>query len=191
MPIAAFGYKTFQVSASKVYTFSDFTFSSTLETEAQEVEGKKPSTYIKGPGLGTISFKIVADSSLGVDPEYEIKDWMAIKDLSQAFPFSIGGNPLSENKWLLKSVNVSNTLINGGGKIIRAIIDLAFEEFVRSGSPPPKDKKKGAGLESKVNNVDFLLAPEFEKPEQKRENPNAQAATRVWYSKTKDLENYA
>ncbi len=186
MPIAAFGYKVFQVSASKVYTFSDFALSSTLETESQEVEGAKPSTYIKGPGLETISFKVVADASLGVDPEYEMNDWRAIKDLGQAFPFSIGGRPLSNNLWLLKSVSINNTVINGAGKILRATIDLSFEEFVRIGAKKEKETAEGAGFKSGSNLVDILIP---DKASEKRENPNLAASTQIWYNK--QAENYA
>lgn len=62
--LAAFGDKTFEVSSRIVYTFTDLSTSGKLRTETKDVDGKKPTTTIKGPGLEELSFNVLLDSRL-------------------------------------------------------------------------------------------------------------------------------
>jgi phage protein U len=136
MAIATFGTKVFQVSTSKMYTFNDFQYSSSLQTEKQEVLGRKPSTYNKGPDLDSMSFKIHIDAAFGVNPRVEMESWRAIMNAGVAYPFILGGKPLGSSKWLLVSVDESNVNIDNAGKILGVDIDLKFDEYVSAGKPP-------------------------------------------------------
>ena len=169
MPIAIFASKTFKTSSRSLYTFDEFTTSSGLQVEKQDVEGKKPSTYIKGSDLDSMSFNIPLSHSLGIDVWGEFVSWKAIMEREKAYTFILGGKPVGQNKWLLKSVQLSNSKIDGNGKILSASLQLQFEEYVRAGT---KSKSTNTGQGTSI--VDQLTEPE--KAEEKRDNPNANLA---------------
>jgi len=174
MPIATFGNKVFQVDAKRIYTFNNFSYSATLETEAQEAEGKKPSTYIKGEGLSTLSLTIPLEKMYGIDPRTEWESWESI--LAQKSPqiFILGGKPLGKNKWLLKSVSPSDVRIDAKGQIQGMNLALEFEEYVRAGSAAAKSssRTKTAGINVQDQIAALVLTSE-EKKVMKRQNTPA------------------
>jgi hypothetical protein len=134
MAIAIFSKKTFQVSSSRIYTLNDFSLKSGLNTESQDVTGKKPSTYVKGGILESMSFSIPVGTSMGINARGEYEGWKSIMEAGMAYPFILGGKPVGNNKWLLKSVSLGNTKIDSKGYILSAALDIEFEEYVRPGS---------------------------------------------------------
>ncbi|MCR4442138.1 MAG: phage tail protein [Peptococcaceae bacterium] len=175
--IAIFRNKIFQVDVSKIYTFNDFSHSALLQTDAQEVDGKKPSTYIKGQGLDTMSFSLSLEERNGINPRQEWENWQQI--LAQGVPdiFVLGGKPIGENKWLLKTITPSNVRIDNSGHIQGLTLALEFEEYVRPGKKEAggSSGSKSPGIKSKVNVQDeisaILLSPD-EKEANKRTNTN-------------------
>lgn len=143
MPIASFANKVFEVSSDKVYSFNELQFGTNLETETQENPGAKPKTYIKGPGLNTLSIKITVSADLGLNPRAEIGSWKILKDTRTAYPFILGGKPFGSDLWLLKDVQAADTKIDNAGKILSATISLSFEEYVFAGAA--KETKTSAG----------------------------------------------
>ncbi|AYO30260.1 hypothetical protein D2962_06185 [Biomaibacter acetigenes] len=178
MPIAVFANKTFQVNSQKIYTFDDLTMNSSLETEKQDAANKKPSTYIKGPDLYTMSFSIPLDVSMGVNVRNEYGAWKALVEAGKPYPFILGGIPLGANKWLLKSASLNNTVIDSNGNILSGTIQLEFEEYVRPGSAQAsKSTKKtstsyapGISLPKVSGNINLLGSSD--KADIKRSNPN-------------------
>jgi len=134
MPIAVFGTKVFEITDSKIYTMDALQYSTTLETEKQDAEGKKPSTYNKGPGLNTLSFTLKLDVTHGVNPRSEMESWEQIKDAAVAYPFILGKSPLGWNKWLLTDIQALNSVIDNLGNILKVELQLKFDEYVRPGS---------------------------------------------------------
>lgn len=143
--IAAFGDLVFNVSAEQVYTFDNMALSASLEAEAQEVIENRPSTYIKGPNLETLSFKITLDSSFGIDVRTEIDRWRNMCNAGIPQTFTLGGVPVSDYQYLLRNVDVEIKNITKDGIITRADITVKMEEYVRPGSPP-KDNTKDGGM---------------------------------------------
>lgn len=174
MSIAVFGTKTFSVSSSKVITFDDLSLSGELQVDTQEVDKQKPSTYIKGPGLEKISFIVSLKASLGVDVRAEIDSWRAIRDAGIPQVFSIGGKPISKNKWLLISAEVSEASINAAGQFVSAKLNLSFEEFVRFGKK--EDQKSGGGAAKSKTKSPKSIDYYRDRDSKKRSNPNANKA---------------
>jgi len=141
MPIAVFGSKVFEITDSKVYTIDGLQYSSSLQTEKQDTEGKKPSTYNKGPGLNGLSFTLKLDVTQGVNPRREIESWEQIKDAAVAYPFILGRSPLGLNKWLLVDIQASNAVIDNMGNILKVELELKFDEYVRAGSAAESSSK--------------------------------------------------
>jgi hypothetical protein len=180
VPIAVFKNKSFKVSSNRIYTFNGLTWGGEIQSEAQEKLNSKPSTYIKGIGLNNMSFEIALKSSLGIKVRNEIEQWEAIKENCKPAIFILGSKPLGSNKWLLKSVNVSNTIIDNKGNIDEAILRLEFEEFVRKGSAEStsstssgssSSSKKKAAVSANIVPSDYIYKPST-KAEQTRNNPN-------------------
>lgn len=73
----------FEASADLVRTFSDLQQKSTARYAEHEVIGKKPVLEFLGPGLEEISFKVQLLSSLGVDPDKEIKALQEMRDAGE------------------------------------------------------------------------------------------------------------
>ncbi len=183
MAIAAFANKTFQVSSKKIYTFDEFSTGTALQTERQDVAGKKPSTYIKGPDLDTMSFTIPLNIIIfRNDVLYEYDSWKAIMAAQKAYSFILGNKPIG-GKWLLTSVALSDTIIDKKGTMTKAKLQLQFEEYVRPGAASvSKSSKKSKSKKSTTKGVsqsdksilNSLISGE--KSSQKRNNTNASAA---------------
>jgi hypothetical protein len=184
MPIAVFKNKSFQVSSNRIYTLNGLTWGGEIQSEAQEKLNSKPSTYIKGNGLNSMSFEVPLKLNIGVNPKKEIEDWEAIRDSLQSSIFILGSKPLGANKWLLKSVSVSNTIIDNKGTLIEATLKLEFEEFVRQGSAESAESssggsgttsKKKAAVSTGIAPSDYIYKPAT-KVEQTRNNTNVTSA---------------
>lgn len=145
MAIASFSYKVFQVNGNHMYTIDDLQYDSALQTEKQDVEGTKPSTYNKGPDLDSMSFKIKLDVSFDCNPRTEWEDWKSLLNAGVAYPFILGGKPLGQYNWLLIGVTPSNFNIDNTGNILALDLELKFEEYVREGAKKEKTTKDKSG----------------------------------------------
>lgn len=145
MIIGAYGSLVFSVSSEKVSTFDNLSLSASYSTETQDVIGNKPSTYKKGPGLDQISYDVTLDQTLGIDVEVEIKKWRDICKSGLAYHMNIGGKNITEFPLMLKSVDIGYKQIGANGKIVKAILNVKLEEFVRAGSAKSSSTGTGAG----------------------------------------------
>lgn len=186
MPIASFFKKTFSVSASKIYALDALEWSGSLETEAQEKVKSKPSTYIKGQSLNTMSFEIPLRAGPLINVRSQIEQWEEIRDKMVPDYFILGTKPLGKNKWLLKSVTASDLLIDNTGFILSAKLALSFEEYVRAGTAKTATSSKASAKSSKAKastntkqSVDILPASYIDKTDNKRSNNNAASARLV------------
>lgn len=180
MAIASFAGKTFQVSNSKVYTLTEFTTGGGLQTEKQDVAGKKPSTYIKGTDLETMGFNIPLNIMFGYNVQTEFDSWKAIMTSQKAQNFILGSKPFG-GKWLLKSVSLADTQIDKKGTLIKGTLQLQFEEYVRAGSAQAssaskKSTAKAKGVSASDKSILDSLVSGSDKSSQKRTNTNAATA---------------
>lgn len=141
MPIASYQKKVFQVSANKMNLLNNLAWSSSIDTESVDKLKDKPSTYIKGPALGKMSFDITLRASAKVNVRAEIEQWEAICAKGAADEFVLGNKKVGANRWLLTGVDVSDLEIDNRGRIIGAAIKLSLDEYVRAG----KKTDGGAG----------------------------------------------
>lgn len=174
LSIASFQGKIFSVSSTKVYSLAGLTLGSGLETEAQEKLQDKPSTYIKGESLSTMSFEIPLRSDFGINPRKQIEEWEAIKSNAHPAVFILGTRPIGKNKWLLKTVNTNDVELDGRGNILKATLKLEFEEYVRAGKASSKSSSSGTaiGTSASIVKPDSYLYDPVDKAIKKRNNPN-------------------
>lgn len=177
MPLASFQNKIFNVSSQKKYTMIGVTWSGSLETEAQEKLKSKPSTYIKGESLSTMSFSIPLRTEFGIDVRFQIEDWERIMSEAKPALFILGTKPIGKNKWLLKSVGVSETEIDGKGNLRKATLSLSLEEYVRAGKVEAKKSTTATTATSGTTiKPDTFITDPPNKAEEKRLNVNAEIA---------------
>lgn len=131
--IGSFANKVFKVSSNHLYTFDDFTISGELKVDEQEVDGSKPSTYIKGSGLDKVSLNILLIKQKNVNVRNEIQDWLKIRDAKTPHHLIIGNKNLSSHKFLLTNVNTSDIKIGPNGEFLKSTVQLQFSEYVRAG----------------------------------------------------------
>jgi len=110
MYIATFGPKGFTVSLEKIVSFDELEITSSINTEALENEGKKPSTYVKGDDLDALNFKVTIDKNFGTTPEIQYNEWMNVLRKKQPYPLLIKGKPFNNTKYLLKKVQPINSI---------------------------------------------------------------------------------
>lgn len=185
MAIASYQKKVFTVSTSSRYTFDSLEWSGTLETEAQDKIKQKPSTYIKGEGLGSMSFDIPLRVGAKLDVRTEIEAWEAIKAKGTADYFILGTKPLGKTKWLLKSVGVSDTEIDAKGRMLKASLKLSFDEYARAGQASSKGSSVVAPAAVPAaggSKIDLEPLSYIDKKNETRINPNAQTATKTVFS---------
>lgn len=169
MSILEFGNKIFSVSPNRIYTFDSLERSGELSIDEQEVDGQKPSTYVKGPTLDKVGFNVVLKNTDNLDIRSEIESWMDIKDAAIPYYIIIGKKIYGKNKYLLTNVSVSDQIIMASGTISRATIRLDFSEYVRKGSKTDKseDKRDNPNVsESQMKLIEGLEEENFNK------NPN-------------------
>lgn len=142
MPIASFGSKEFTASTNKVYPFKDISLSGSISTESQERSGQKPATYIKGLGLGALSISIPLIAQTNVNVRDELASWQTIRDARVPYFFIMGDKPIIANKLLLKSVEMTEAVIDQSGRIVKANLQLQFEEYAATASNTKATQKR-------------------------------------------------
>ncbi len=160
MYIATFGPKGFIVNSEKIITFDNFETTSSIVTEKLDNEGKKPSTYDKGPDLDTLNFKVSIDENFGTTPDVQHQQWLDVLNKNQAWPLLIGGKPFNNTKYKLKKVHTTDSKFDNKGNWLRTTISLEFEEFVREGKPKKKDSSTATRTNSTTSAVYLALKPE-------------------------------
>lgn len=160
------------MSGSRINTFDGLTWSGALETEAQEKLGSKPSTYIRGSNLDTMSIEIPLRIDFVPNVRDEIESWEKIRDSKSPDVFILGSKPVGKNRWLLKSLNVTDTAIDNAGRMIKATLKLEFEEYVRAGKNMDKQKTSAGTSTISANLVPLEIYSPPTKTEDVRINPN-------------------
>lgn len=131
--LGGFGDKLFEVSHDKIYTFTNVTNDLGLNIEEQEVEGDRPSIYIKGITNQSPSIDINLTQSGTIDCDKEFSDWKDILYSQTPHMLFLGNNPVSTNKFLLIGVTPSNQVYHSNGRLIKVTLTLKFKEYPRAG----------------------------------------------------------
>lgn len=132
--IVSFGSLTFDARRP----VSGYTQSMSLSTEAQDQEAGKPATLIKGAELEQQQFTVRLLRPMGVTPEGEIARYRRALEAASPQRLVVGGRVMGSYQWLLKSVSVKETTLDGRGRMVAASVELSFEEFVKAGAKTAK-----------------------------------------------------
>ena len=131
--IGSFANKVFKVSSNHLYTFDEFTMNGELKVDEQEVDGSKPSSYIKGSGLDKVSLNILLIKQKNINVRSEINEWFKIMNSKIPHHLIIGNKNISSYNFLLTNIETSDTKIGPDGEFLKSNLKLQFSEYVRSG----------------------------------------------------------
>lgn len=121
----------FRVSAwNDIYTFGDLTRGAKNRTASHEIIGQKPLTEYIGPDLQTLSFKIKLHAALGVKPWEEVERLIEYCESGKVLTFTLGGQKMGKNKWLIESVSEVVKYHDNHGNILAVEVDLTLKEYV-------------------------------------------------------------
>ncbi len=163
MILAVFGSRVFEIRPGKILTFDGLQYGSSLATEKQDADGKKPSTYIKGPGLDSLALSVPVKLQAGPDPMAELEGWRSVMHAALPEYLVIGGRPFGQNRWLMIDVQMADTEYDGSAKLTACTLNLKFEEYVRPGSAPAVSSSAAKGIKSKSGNPAPVIMSAAEK----------------------------
>jgi hypothetical protein len=128
--IGSFGDVVFETSDTRILTFSGFKLDASARYGSHELIGLKPRTEYLGPGLLQVSFTITLNGALGVKPREEMESWVNYAEIGQAEYLILGGKPVGENLWIVKSVSQAWDTIWSAGELYSGKIDVSLEEYI-------------------------------------------------------------
>ncbi|MDT8901824.1 phage tail protein [Anaeroselena agilis] len=128
----------FEASASttaklKILTFHDFQRDGAGRWATHEIIGqdRKPVLEFIGPDLETISFSILLSKTLGVEPIDELKKLRQLRDNGVVCTFTLGGNLVTTNQWVVTKVSESHASYTNKGALLAARVYISLTEYVK------------------------------------------------------------
>lgn len=120
----------FMVSKAFVRTFDDYNRNSSGRWAKHELLGQKPVLEFIGPDTEKISFSIHLRTDQGIAPEAELKKLRNLRDKGKAFPLVIGGRLITQNLWVLESLDEAVMHWGRAGSIFAIKVDVTLQEYV-------------------------------------------------------------
>ncbi|AYP68509.1 hypothetical protein EalM137_00059 [Exiguobacterium phage vB_EalM-137] len=133
MKIGTFAGVSFEVSSSKVLTFSDFTRSGSSRWNVHDIILQKPLPEFEGPGQEAISMKIVLKRSKKINPEKVAQQLRSFRDGGKVGTLVIGQKPITNGFWYIEDLQETHRFIDKKGISNTIELSLTLKEY-------PKDK---------------------------------------------------
>ncbi|KAB2864652.1 MAG: phage tail protein [Exiguobacterium chiriqhucha] len=133
MKIGTFAGVSFEVSSSKVLTFSDFVRSGSARWAVHDIILQKPLPEFEGPGQESISLKILLKRSRKVNPESVAQQLRSFRDGGKVGTLVIGKKPVTNGFWYIEDIQETHRFIDNKGISNTIELSLTLKEY-------PKDK---------------------------------------------------
>ena len=128
--IGSFGEIIFEASYNKTKTFDEFNRTSADRWATHDIIGLKPKSEFLGPGLDKITFTMLFDVSLGVNPRTEMDKLLVMSRLGKIETLIVGGKPLGSYKWKILGLGQNWNIVDNHGNLIKGAINVTLEEYV-------------------------------------------------------------
>jgi len=117
----------------KVMTFDDLQRESSARWATHEIIGtdQKPILEFVGQGLETISFTVLMSTMLGITPIDELKKLRQLRDNGAVCTFTIGGNAVTTNSWVIMKLTESHKNYDNKGNLLVASVNVSLTEYVK------------------------------------------------------------
>jgi phage protein U len=128
--LGCFGDIGFVTSDRRIMSFSGLKREVSGRYGTHEIIGGKPVTEYLGPGLETITFTITLNGNLGVKPREEMERWVKKAEQGKAEFLVVGGKPLGNDKWVVKSLSQAWEAVFNKGELFSGKVDVTLEEYI-------------------------------------------------------------
>ncbi len=119
----------FIVSSHYIRTFDDYGRSSGGRWAQHDIIGNKPVLEFIGPDVEKISFTMQLRSDYGVSPAKELAKLRKMRDTGKYFPLVIGGKLITDNMWVIESLDESVAFWGKFGGIMSAKVSVTLKEY--------------------------------------------------------------
>ena len=141
----------------EVLSFSDATWSSSINIAEHKRHGKKPLLEITSKNADDFTMTIYLWAQLGVSPWKMLKKLRSYNLEAKVYPLYLGGRKVGNNKWIISGVSNDLKTFYKNGKPIFIIASVTFKEYpvVKKANVPAlkmvaaKSKKKKSKITKK------------------------------------------
>lgn len=129
MNVGSLGPVVFSVSDAFVRTISGYSRKTSVRIESHDIIGQKPLSEWVGLSCDSISFTVKLSAFRGVNPKEEAEKLRRMAERGEAVTFVMGGAPVTQNKWLIESVDEDANYYDRMGNIISSDVKLSIREY--------------------------------------------------------------
>lgn len=140
--MAKWSSKSWEVSSRRVAALNGISAGVKLNTENSDDKAGSPATKTKALELQTMNFDFDLATVAGCDVREEYESWIAL--VGQFAPFFLAGRRFGPANMLLTAVNLSDTMLDSFGRILKGKITIALTEYAEEAS-----SKKASSASSK------------------------------------------
>lgn len=119
----------FIVSSRFIRTFDDYGRGSAGRWAQHDIIGDKPVLEFIGSDVEKISFSMQLRADQGISPARELKKLRKLRDSGKQFPLVIGGNMISDNMWVLDSIDESVSFWGKAGSMLSVKVNVTLREY--------------------------------------------------------------
>lgn len=155
MYIGYMGDVVFYTSQDDILTPSDVSRSGSARWSEHNVLMQKPVSQFLGPGLESMSFKILISSALGQSPRKVLTKLRNMRDTGAVFPLIIGGEPVFQFYWRITDFTEGDLITDAYGATYSITVSINLKEYDDTNIPEEQSKLNVMGI--KLNKINTLL----------------------------------
>lgn len=119
----------FIVSSRFIRTFDDYGRGSAGRWAQHDIIGDKPVLEFIGPDVEKISFTMQLRADQGINPAKELEKLRKLRDSGKQFPLVIGGNMVTDNMWVMDSIDESVSFWGEAGSMLSVKVSVTLREY--------------------------------------------------------------
>lgn len=119
----------FIVSSHYIRTFDDYGRGTGGRWAQHDIIGDKPVLEFIGPDVEKISFTMQLRADQGLSPAKELEKLRKMRDTGKFFPLVIGGKLITDNMWVIESLDESVSFWGVLGGILSAKVSVTLKEY--------------------------------------------------------------
>ncbi|WP_276765590.1 phage tail protein [Phascolarctobacterium succinatutens] len=119
----------FIVSSRFIRTFDDYGRGSAGRWAQHDIIGDKPVLEFIGPDIEKISFSMQLRADQGINPAKELEKLRKMRDTGKYFPLVIGGKLVTDNMWVIESLDESVSFWGKFGSVMSAKVSVTLKEY--------------------------------------------------------------
>lgn len=143
--MAKWSTKIWEVSSKKIVAINSIAIGVKLNTENNDDKAGSPATSTKAIDIQSMTFDFDLAAAAGCDTRSEYESWTAL--IGECSPFYLAGSRFGPANFQLTAVNLTDTLLDSFGRILKGRISITLTEYAEEAS----GKKSSAGGSNKPN----------------------------------------